>query len=1175
MAAAAPVVGPRNEAAARRDHLVEPADGRVQVRDALRVRDGAVVRPLVERLPQVVAGVHGVRARSVVREHLPELDLGVVEIGARGHVVGRAGSGPNGVHELERLLVPAPSDVVLRVGGVGAACIGGERRLELRARVRVGVERGRALGEVEPRAAVEVGGLVEHPGAGIGRLHRIEPSHGVLEARGRGARGAGEGRELVRADPDLVAAPAPVVRGGVAADRGGARAAENRVVPELVEEPARRGELGLRRLEVALRRRGVARLAVGDPGALGGHAGVEVRERLGVERVARPVRVDGHEGVAWGSAAASLRPAREARSERHGEDGEGAETCRRCDHASSTSSGIPGPRGDGAAARAQRLHARIRRGLAPELPRRFLAPGAVPLERRDLREGGARAHVAGLEIEELLEPLPRLAQPALAQLQGGELAQRIGVARIDGERVAERLAGLGAAALRLEGEREVVPGRDVAGRLGEQGAVRRDGLVEAARLRVGQPERELRRVVPRLRLERLLQLPDRVVQESVGGVQLAEREPGGGMTRIDLQRLAVGGLGGGGAPLGLVELPEAGPGDVVVGPEGDRLLQRGPRLHRIPGGLLERAEVHVRLRVIASGDRNGIEVSLPRLRAPPLLVGDEGRKEPVLGHARSVGEEAVCLVPCALEVARLQRQVEEAPPCVVVAGVEAEGLIVGLERERRIARALPRMAEGAVHAGNVRRELGGALDDLQRARDVVLLLGAEPGTRDGEAHLRPRRRELDRALERPFRVRPPARLEVRGAERHERPRPLLVRARARRRLEERDRLLVRALPPEEVAEGDAGGAVRGAERESATQVLLRAGAVAELLPGPAEPERGARGRPELVRALEVGEAFLRLARDHQPVTELALERGGPRVLRERLPVELDRLLELGAARRAELRRVNVDGTRNVVELASAARRLRRLNHFSTAYVSGDRVGVILEDELAMGQRFHNPYEETKFQGELLVRRAQADLPATIYRPSIVVGDSRTGEIDRFEGPYALAILLVASPLAVPLPLPGDAVAPLNVVPVDFVVDAVLRIAENPAAAGRTVHLVDPAPLSARRVYEMIAARAGKKLPPVSVPARVLQALLQLPLLERLSRAHRPAIEYVNHLAIYNCRNLLELLDGSGIHCPPSTSYLDRLIEFVQATSARRREQELEAEADDPLDPRPPAAGGAP
>jgi thioester reductase-like protein len=277
--------------------------------------------------------------------------------------------------------------------------------------------------------------------------------------------------------------------------------------------------------------------------------------------------------------------------------------------------------------------------------------------------------------------------------------------------------------------------------------------------------------------------------------------------------------------------------------------------------------------------------------------------------------------------------------------------------------------------------------------------------------------------------------------------------------------------------------------------------------------------------------------------------------------------------RAELRAVNVEGTRNVLDLASAAPRLRRLNHFSTALVSGDRVGVILEEELAAGQRFHTPYEETKFQAELLVRRAQADLPATIYRPSIVVGDSRTGEIDRFEGPYALGILLVASPLAVPLPLPADAVAPLNVVPVDFVVEAALSIAENPAAAGRTVHVVDPSPLSARRVYEMIAARAGKRLPPVSLPARVVEALLALPLVERLARGHRPAIASVNQLAIYNCRNLLELLDGTGIQCPPITGYLDRLIEFVQATFARRRGQAQEVEADDPLDPRPSSAGG--
>jgi thioester reductase-like protein len=194
-----------------------------------------------------------------------------------------------------------------------------------------------------------------------------------------------------------------------------------------------------------------------------------------------------------------------------------------------------------------------------------------------------------------------------------------------------------------------------------------------------------------------------------------------------------------------------------------------------------------------------------------------------------------------------------------------------------------------------------------------------------------------------------------------------------------------------------------------------------------------------------------------------------------------------------------------------------------------------------------------------------ELPATVYRPSIVVGDSRTGEVDRFDGPYLLAILLVASPMSVPLPLPGNGRAPLNVVPVDFVVEAALSIGENPAAVGKTVHLVDPAPLSARNVYELVAARAGKTLPPVTLPHRAVEALLGLPVLERLARPQRNAIRLVNQLALYNCRNQLDLLAGTGIRCPPITSYLDRLMEFVKGYFATSRRQAVVGEEEDPLD----------
>lgn len=274
------------------------------------------------------------------------------------------------------------------------------------------------------------------------------------------------------------------------------------------------------------------------------------------------------------------------------------------------------------------------------------------------------------------------------------------------------------------------------------------------------------------------------------------------------------------------------------------------------------------------------------------------------------------------------------------------------------------------------------------------------------------------------------------------------------------------------------------------------------------------------------------------------------------------LYYLGVDKRA-MHQVNVEGTRNVLELAADCRRLRRFNHMSTSVVSGSRVGVICEDELEAGQKFRSPYEETKYEAEKLVEKAKATLPISIYRPGIVVGDSKTGEIDRFDGPYYLAILLVTSPLAVPLPLPGSAVAPLNVVPVDFVVDAMLALAHDPRGVGRTFHLVDPNPLAARRVYEWIANRTGKKLPPIRLSYKLADTLLQIPLLERLVREERAAIASVNHLAIYNCHNTLELLDGTGIRCPQLTTYLERLIAYVQEYYERKRTT-VDGEAYDPL-----------
>jgi thioester reductase-like protein len=267
------------------------------------------------------------------------------------------------------------------------------------------------------------------------------------------------------------------------------------------------------------------------------------------------------------------------------------------------------------------------------------------------------------------------------------------------------------------------------------------------------------------------------------------------------------------------------------------------------------------------------------------------------------------------------------------------------------------------------------------------------------------------------------------------------------------------------------------------------------------------------------------------------------------------------------RRVNVVGTRNMLELADECSRLRRFVHFSSCFVSGNRLGVIAEDELAEGQSFRNPYERTKFEAEQLVDAAKTRLPITILRPSIVVGDSRTGEIDRFEGPYYLGMLIVLSPLVMSMPLPGSGAAPLHVVPVDFVVQAACRLMNLAGAEGKTLHLVDPTPMSARRASKLIAEHAQKRTPHFTISARAANWVLRLPGVERMTRKHRAAISYADHLAIYSCRNTLDLLDPTPLRCPPLERFLDRLIDFAMVRWGRRA-PEFHDEAEDPLDPSP-------
>jgi thioester reductase-like protein len=245
-------------------------------------------------------------------------------------------------------------------------------------------------------------------------------------------------------------------------------------------------------------------------------------------------------------------------------------------------------------------------------------------------------------------------------------------------------------------------------------------------------------------------------------------------------------------------------------------------------------------------------------------------------------------------------------------------------------------------------------------------------------------------------------------------------------------------------------------------------------------------------------------------------------------------------------RVNVRGTVHVLDFCDACKNLRRFNYVSTCYVSGERNGKVYEDELDEGQGHNNHYESTKFWAEMEVQRRMDQVPTAIFRPGIVVGDSNTGETDKYDGPYYVFQLLDRLPDWVPMPNIGDGEAMVNLVPVDFVTEAMAFLGLKEDAAGTVYQLADPHPMRASDILAEAADCLGRAGTLGRVPARLVEGALRSQTVERLAGVPRQAISYFNRDAVYDASHTQRALKDTDIRCPHLSSYLPTLIAYYQA-----------------------------
>ena len=255
---------------------------------------------------------------------------------------------------------------------------------------------------------------------------------------------------------------------------------------------------------------------------------------------------------------------------------------------------------------------------------------------------------------------------------------------------------------------------------------------------------------------------------------------------------------------------------------------------------------------------------------------------------------------------------------------------------------------------------------------------------------------------------------------------------------------------------------------------------------------------------------------------------------------------------------NVDGTRHAVQLANELD-AGTFHHTSSIAVAGKYTGLFREDMFDEGQKLDHPYYRTKFESEKIAR-SQTEMPWRVYRPAIVVGNSQTGEMDKIDGPYYFftAIKKLRHYLPGWFPLVGPELGYTNIVPVDFVANAMDHIAHQPGLDGQAFHLTNPKSQRSGEVMNAFAAAAHAPQMSIRIDSKLLKALpkgtigmlMALPAAKGVRNAVLadfgiPA-EVIGHIALtpqFDTRDTERALKGSGIEVPPLSSYAPKLWDY--------------------------------
>jgi len=276
-----------------------------------------------------------------------------------------------------------------------------------------------------------------------------------------------------------------------------------------------------------------------------------------------------------------------------------------------------------------------------------------------------------------------------------------------------------------------------------------------------------------------------------------------------------------------------------------------------------------------------------------------------------------------------------------------------------------------------------------------------------------------------------------------------------------------------------------------------------------------------------------------------------------------------------LARTNVFGSLEIARFC-AMKKYKRLHYVSTAYVAGRRQGAFFEDELEKGQLFNNNYEQSKYEAErnIVDFTKRHRIPCTIYRPSIITGNSKTGATKKYDNIYVFAMELIrfneyesrknvkykdsenmdGTRLPNTIRIPGDKHGTINLIPVDYAADSIFYLSGQKETINKTFHIVNPTPPTIEEVAEWLMTATGI----YRIKITDVHEFHVLPLNTLEKHFLRKTIAFQPYMfgeAYFDITNTRNYLAGSGLECPLITQeVIDRIVRYAVKENGGKKER---------------------